>query len=108
MEKLRLKTRPVWLQSPILFSPLCMGPRAATLLFAEMETWLHFQAPKFRSELYSLAHILPIAEALLSSSDITGASWAGGMSQCPQKSLQMHPSHGSSQNKVAPFLPFYC
>lgn len=53
MEKLRLKTRPVWLQTPILFSPLCMGPRAATLLFAEMETWLHFQAPKFRSELCS-------------------------------------------------------
>lgn len=104
MEKLRFKTRPVWLQSRILFSPLCMGPRAATLLFAEMETWLHFQAPKFRSELCSPSphppHCRSPSELIRHyGSILRGRRW-GGWWVCHS----VHRSHSKQRGPFSSFL----
>lgn len=74
-------------------------------IFAGMGTRLHPQVSRFSSRPRCYSHHLLVTKASLSSSEVTGAPW-GRVSHCPQKSHQMQPSCGYSQNKVSFFFLF--
>lgn len=101
MERLRLKPRPVLLQSP--FCPLRCRPRAVNIHWDGDPASSSSLQIQFQTTL--LQPILLVTKVFLGSSEVTGASW-GRMSHCPQKSHQMQPSHGYSQNKVSFFFLF--